>query len=284
MNKVLNFIIILYLISISFAPVAYAQDFEAGWSLGGANYSGDLTENAAASLRQTRAAGGILVRYSLHPFFGVRLQFHLLQLTASDAISKQDWKIKRNLSFHSTVQDFDFLFDIKPFGGYQMLGRWSPIVSAGFSIFHFDPMRNFEGNDIRLVELGTEGQGLPGRPPIYRLSSTALSFGGSLHYQINSKWSTFIEAMWRSTSTDFLDDVSGKYADYDLLLNNRGRIAAEIGNGIKAPAGAQRGNIHDNDWFQTFLLGFQYKLFDLGYQDKRQKKSSRGKLKNPTIR
>ncbi len=274
MNKTLNIIIIsIHLVLLATTGIK-AQEFEAGFLLGGANYSGDLTENASASIRQTRPAAGVLIRYSLNPYLGVRAQFLGLRLEASDALSEQEWKIRRNLSFYTNVQDFDFLFDLNPLAFFIAPGRWTPLLTGGFSIFRFDPMRNFEGQEVRLVSLGSEGQGLPGRPPFYRLHSTALSFGGSINYQIHANWSVFAEVIWRSARTDYLDDVSGKYADYDLLLSNRGRTAAEIGNGIKAPAGSQRGNARDNDWFQTLMLGIHYKLFDIGSSDSHRKRKS----------
>jgi hypothetical protein len=61
----------------------------------------------------------------------------------------------------------------------------------------------------------------------------------------------------RITNTDYLDDVSDKYVDKDLLLRNRGQIAIDMAykgnqlyNGPSYPqAGTPRGNPKNKDMY-----------------------------------
>ncbi len=72
----------------------------------------------------------------------------------------------------------------------------------------------------------------------------------------------------RKLFTDYLDDVSGTYADSAYLSNNRSLSSSklafrgnEILNGENYPAeGAQRGNPKSKDWYYTGVIRFSYYL------------------------
>ena len=73
------------------------------------------------------------------------------------------------------------------------------------------------------------------------------------------------------TFTDYLDDVSGAYASYRDLAQNRGTLAANIAD--RAPEisggdpiernGAMRGNPKQNDWYFVGNLTISYHFYDL---------------------
>lgn len=48
-----------------------------------------------------------------------------------------------------------------------------------------------------------------------------------------------VEFLWRQTNTDYLDDASTNYVDYDELKAQNGLLAAELGNKIKATGGVR---------------------------------------------
>jgi hypothetical protein len=94
-----------------------------------------------------------------------------------------------------------------------------------------------------------------------------------------------IEIGPRITFTDYLDDVSGDYPDFELLSQFKGPTAVAIsyradelpgGTPIGELKSGSRGNARDNDWyfFNSFTVG--YKLNVKEYY-KRKKSFSQGR-------
>lgn len=107
-------------------------------------------------------------------------------------------------------------------------------LALGVSYFKFNPKANYNNQWVELKPLGTEGQGMPGYPEPYNLNSRALTFGFGNRFFLSSNISLTLEFLWRQTKTDYLDDASTNYVDYEALKQNNGLLAAELGNKIKA--------------------------------------------------
>jgi hypothetical protein len=152
--------------------------------------------------------------------------------------------------------------------------NFSPYLYGAISIFRFNPWTKDEnGSKVFLKPLGTEGQGLsqyPDRKP-YDLVQPALAFGGGLKFALDENLNVGIEFSQRKTFTDYLDDVSTSYADYDLLYNARGTQAVslayrgdEVPGGSPYPhAGEQRGTPSEMDWFYFIGITVEMKLSKL---------------------
>ncbi|MBK9377001.1 MAG: hypothetical protein IPM86_01415 [Saprospiraceae bacterium] len=93
----MRFFVFLFLQSLVF--FAAAQSIDVGISLGGSNYSGDLTPNAIAAIKQTGLAGGIHLRYDFSNAIAFKLQYMRLSVKGDDSYGKQDWYRLRNASF-----------------------------------------------------------------------------------------------------------------------------------------------------------------------------------------
>ena len=89
-----------------------------------------------------------------------------------------------------------------------------------------------------------------------------MPFGGGLKWKISESVNLNAELNWRLTFTDYLDDVSGKYPDLDLLRAQRGDIAAQLSNRSALPRaeGTQRGNSSVGDYYFTFHIGLAYSI------------------------
>lgn len=248
--------------------------------LGAGFYSGDLTENASQALKNIRFAGGLGIGLPMNRGMNLRMQYGYLMVAAKDIESTTLWQQNRGLSFDSKIHDVDLMLILSPIQWWIPGVKWDVQMMGGMAYFWFNPRTVFEGKQINLSELHTEGQGTPGNPAPYRLHASAIIIGMGTSYQINARFSAGIEMLWRKTQTDYLDDLSGKYIDYDVLLQRKGRVAAEIGNKNRAPGGSQRGNSKDSDWFQSIYVNLRYR-FAIGAEHLETKSKHQKKLRCP---
>jgi hypothetical protein len=114
---------------------------------------------------------------------------------------------------------------------------WKKAVQFFYLTFHLEfvaldliQRTNFRGNEVRLQPLGTEGQGMPGFDSKYNLMSAGLSLGGGAKIKISETINIGFESSLRRTLTDYLDDLSGNYVNYDDLSAGNGVLAASLGN------------------------------------------------------
>ena len=90
------------------------------------------------------------------------------------------------------------------------------------------------GQEIELRPLYTEGQGLIAGTQTYSLyqMSQPISLGIKC-YTANRKFSFGVEACYRFTSTDYLDDVSYQYVDpsiFSALSSDKQTLAIQLNN------------------------------------------------------
>lgn len=253
-----------------FANCASAQNElsyvgELGLSIGGAQYFGDL--NTRGALNTLKPAVGIYYRKYMNDYVGVRVHGRYMQLGYSDVYNKNEFQNRRNLSFNTNLfelslqGDFNF-FRFEPGSLYE---RFSPYLTGGASIFYYNPYTYLGGVKYFLQPMRTEGQGTalyPDRKP-YSLVSYAWLIGGGFKYNISKKVNVGLEALYRFTQTDYLDDVSTTYAGpaaFPALPNGQPTVAAQLQDrsGVKGTPigvmGRQRGNSRDKDQFLTIEL------------------------------
>ena len=70
---------------------------------------------------------------------------------------------------------------------------------------------------VKLQPLHTEGQGQPGYQKPYSLVTLAIPVGIGARYMLNESFNVGVEIGYRMTFSDYLDDVSGTYANPDAL-------------------------------------------------------------------
>lgn len=239
----------------------YGQSFSLGFNLGGSNYDGDMTYSKTAVIQQTNLSFGLHVQYELDPFFNLRLGMEKLKVSANDNFGIQDWQLRRDLNFTCEIYSFDLsgMLNLKNLL-IPKFKSFNFYVLGGYTGFYYNPVTNFQGNTVELRPLGTEGQGMKGYKEKYSTWAGAINFGFNFEYLLNSQWSIESQLLLRKTNTDYIDDLSTNYVDYEVLSQQNGTLAAQIGNKIKAPQGSQRGNPIDNDWYQSLSIGIHYKF------------------------
>lgn len=264
-----------------------AQYFEAGLFLGGSNYMGDLANNSnSLYIQETNLAGGAFVRYNVNDYVTARFGFNYARLSGDD-VNADDLAInQRNLSFYSNVYEFGLTgeFNILGYQPYNYYRRFSPYLFAGVALFKFNPKTEFQGENVELQPLGTEGQGLDGRPDQYGLVQFAIPLGFGLKFALTENINVGLEIGARKTFTDYIDDVSTTYMDLETLQARNGELAAALSNReaefLNTPVdvipGEARGDEAGSDWYFIFGLTVSYNFFDNGLVGSRGT-SGRGK-------
>jgi len=216
----------------------HAQDKEIGIFLGTTEYQGDLTKKQV-TLKNTQPGFGILGRYYFGPRIDIQGNLNYGMIKGSDvdyAATDKDRKV-RNLSFKSNILELGahIEFNILPFISNSKRYRFAPYVFAGLAGYHFNPKAEYKGTTYALRPLGTEGQNIPGATNKYSLWQLAIPYGIGIKYSLGNFWNIGIEFGQRKLFTDYLDDVSQKYANPQDIAAHAPSGMAEI-----APALADR--------------------------------------------
>lgn len=243
-----------------------AQRLHVGLFGGVSAYNGDLTESVFPK-KVSNGVIGITANYELTDQVIIRSGLSYTVLAGADRYNKDAQLRQRNLSFETSLTELSLI------GEYYLRNLYtyklSPYVFAGVAAFHYNPYTyDASGQRIFLKPLGTEGQGIAGYPAPYKLTQFALPLGGGIKYAINYNWRIGLELGFRKLFTDYLDDVSGNYADEAELLAGNGQQAVEFsyraddagGSFFYPDKGAQRGSPKYKDIYYFGGLHLTYRL------------------------
>lgn len=237
-----------------------AQRWQAGVSMAGANYQGDLRKGIFGPEGWRYAFGASLHR-RLGTSFQLDAAFFYGHLGGNDTHGQSP---ERNLSFHTRLFELSLLGRLNLLNGRD--ARLVPYLTAGLAGFHIDPFA-FDDSGARrqLFPLTTEGQGLVKTSDSRIQSNLNLSipFGAGFSFRLGRRASLDLEALFRKTFTDYLDDVSGSYPDRKALLDAKGPKAVEMsfrGKGEYPAAGSQRGDPNQKDWYHSIQLRLRLSL------------------------
>jgi opacity protein-like surface antigen len=236
------------------------ERFTASLSLGLANYGGDLQEKGV-TFNQSKFAIGVGLSYAILPQLKVRGEYMYSNLAADDKENDKATLKARNLNFRSRLYEasvalqYDF-FDIEKY-------RITPYVFAGIAYFKASPYTYAAETKVYLNGLSTEGQGLPEYPEKeqYSTKHIAIPFGIGVSYKLTNVLSMSLEGGVRKTFTDYIDDVSGTYADH-AILNAHNPLSADISfrndeinpDAVYPAAGTVRGNSTNKDYYYFGLV------------------------------
>ncbi|HLX93667.1 MAG TPA: DUF6089 family protein [Puia sp.] len=250
--------------------------FQVGIMGGGSGYAGDLTNNNL-SLKTIYGGGGVQVRYIFGDYVAVRGGINLTKVGAKDKESGDSAIIGRNLSFETNI------LEVYGVGELNLLSpelfSIYPYLFGGLGFFHFNPYAyDNSGKKVYLRPLSTEGEGLPGTgKKMYSLNQICIPFGAGFKWNLNEDFTIGFEIGVRKIFTDYLDDVSTRYTNYNELLKYRGVEAVEMsyrGTG-PYPSGRIRGDSKKKDVYYTFGVSV---LYSIGNEEAKGKYGMPGKL------
>lgn len=246
--------LLVALILLIFGTSSFAQ-FRLGLFGGAANYQGDLSDRAYQS---TKGAFGLTAGYDLNGRINLRAGLTFAKVAGADSLTNQSDLRARNLSFQSQITEFSLIGEFNTFD--LEVKRWSPYVFMGLAVYHFNPYTlDQSGYKVYLQPLRTEGEGLPGygsKP--YALTQLAIPFGLGVKYNISDNVRIGAEFGLRKLFTDYLDDVSGNYADARDLATYAGPQSVDLsyrgdelpgGNPAYPEKGLTRGNPNSKDYY-----------------------------------
>jgi Domain of unknown function (DUF6089) len=224
---------IIFLLFLGSVYKVQAQ-VEIGIFAGIANYNGDLVDKL---FEAPKGAVEFSLGYQISSHFAIRGELAFAKVAGADSLSEHAHLRQRNLSFQSPIDEASLQLEYAVFDLDQK--RWTPYIFGGFGLFVFNPYTfDKQHNKYFLQKLSTEGEGILNYPRPYSRLQIAIPFGGGVKYLLNDNLLLGLEIGLRKTSTDYLDDVSGNYADQTDLLRVRGPKAVELAyRGGEVPGG-----------------------------------------------
>lgn len=237
MKKILLLFAFLFFVSVAFSQ--YKWDF--GINLGAANYLGEIGGKEKTrrdfildlKLSQTRSAMGGFARYKLNPDIFIRGSLGWYRISGGDNFSTNPGRRGRNLSFRNDIYEASItgqyiFYDIADLGRtYRYRNDFKAYIFTGFAGFYHNPKAKYGGSWVALQPLHTEGQGVvSGAPKPYGKFLIAIPAGAGFYFTVSKIYRVGWEFNWRTTFTDYLDDVSSNYVDPKDLESDLSRELA----------------------------------------------------------
>jgi opacity protein-like surface antigen len=248
-------ILVIFLLSSNY--FSSAQTWEFGGFLGGAGYMGDI--NPVKAYKLTDPAFGVQIKRNFDSYWSAKLNFMQGNVRASDAESSNSFQIERNLDFYSPISELSMQIEFNLFRymagadfGYATR-KFSPYLFTGIASFSYNPLTKFNGEDVPLRLVQTENIA-------YKKSAISVPYGAGVKYNISGKWTLLAEIGYRTAFTDYLDDISGRYVDFNVVTPASqltqalaDRSIAQIGT-----PGTQRGDFRPRDTYMFAGVGLTY--------------------------
>ncbi len=244
------------------------QEGEFGITGGVAHYFGDLNNRAAVN--RPKIAVGAFFRKQFGNYTSLRITGHFAQLGYSDKYSQSEYQRRRNLSFNTNIfeiavrGDFNFFKFIPSDPAHA----FTPYATIGIGVFSYDPYAFYNGQKIYLRPLHTEGETFYQGRKEYGTMALCFPIGFGIKYAVTNKINVSVEAAYRFTTTDYIDDVSTTYIGIDKFPSpNGGKSVAAImqdrsfETGIPIGIeGRQRGFSKQKDAYAMLEVGISFNI------------------------
>ena len=257
MKNFLALFLSLFFIASSFAqPSNFLSRSELGLTLGQMYYIGDL--NPFSPFKNSQWAGGLMYRYNIHSRMAMRISYLQGRVEANDNQSNNALLVNRNLNFNSDIKELSagVEFYYAPFVFGQKRSReaiqGTAYLLAQLGMFYMNPKTEYQGDNIELRPLGTEGQGSSlNKKGTYSNYQLCVPLGVGAKIQWGKNVTVNLDLTIRKTFTDYLDDVgSSTYVNPALLEESNGSLAAVLSNRtLDGSIQGYRGNPSTKDWY-----------------------------------
>lgn len=273
--------------------------------LGGAD---DIGSNGLSGIRDfdfgaVRPAITVGYRYMLFENLGLTGNLAIGYVSGDDQLTDEPFRNNRNIHFRSPIIELSATGELYVFRLYRDGQRYrritrvranrgygiSAYIFAGIAGFYFNPQAYFDADNYNgtipqsqlpangwynLRPLRTEGQGFFPTRSYYNQFSIAIPLGIGGIYHINRDISIGIQYGFRTTFTDYIDDVSTTYVDpaiFHEIFEDASRIALaehfanptnnSLSKSSTAP-GQQRGSPFNNDAYMFGFITLYYRISD----------------------
>ena len=245
------------------------------------------------NIQATNFAANFSYQYYLKNKLALRLSLSYAKVSGDDSYSGDFFRRNRALNFNtnlaegSGIIEFTLIpekvgnkYNLKNKYGKKIGGRnqkFGVYVFAGIGGFYYQPygtnkflnsdtVNVGDGQKYKLRELHTEGQGLEGGPEMFSEEVTGekystysnfaicIPFGFGIKKAFHSTAGIKLEASYRFTNTDYLDDASTFYYDRNKLRDEMTTFAgADLADRAYLMSGTQTGAQYDYIGYATEL-------------------------------
>lgn len=285
--------VFMLVLAISMAGNAGAQSIDLYFGGGTASFLGDLggkptlgtNDPQDLDLETTRFGITAGARINFGKYIALRTDIWYARLAGDDKYTSNLQRRDRNLSFFTNIWEGDVLAELNLFRVNQ--GRGIIYFFGGVGYFYFNPKTKMNGQTYELQKYGTEGQyGMPGKSP-YALSSICFPNGLGYKWAVGKGQYFALELNMRKTRTDYIDDVSTRFADPNVLIASKGQVSADLADRSNGdvPFLSSPGSIRGHDWNNDsyFFINLTYNItlgVDRGISEFKVKKPRKGGINN----
>ncbi|MBC8046465.1 MAG: outer membrane beta-barrel protein [Fimbriimonadaceae bacterium] len=251
----------------------FGQEHEIGiW--GGITHSTGDINSSLKSFQFFGGGGGFFYKYNFNPRLGWYIGGSAGKTEGYDYISDNVFQQTRNLDYKTNIIEASTRIDFNFFSFDRTKPKewFTPYVFIGVNAFYFNPQGLNDAVWVDLQPLGTEGQNvLPDKEPYKRLQ-LGIPLGGGVKFALNENWALGVEGNWHKLFTDYLDDVSTRYADPAILSQGpNGDLAVAMADKSTisqdipqlGESGRQRGETKYNDAYFYGGVVISYTIVNL---------------------
>jgi hypothetical protein len=260
----LRITLLLLLIATSFT--GFTQDglqnkqtgfYSLSLGAGTANYFGDLVNPGDFGQPGLSISAGL--EYQWKPRWSFRTNLNYFRISGDDRLADDD-REERNLHFFSNNWELDitghYNFIKVPEDGYAKRKYVNIYAFAGAGLMFMNPKATRQdGTTVKLQPLETEGTK-------YSKMQFVVPFGVGSKIKIDPRFNILIEAGYRLTFSDYLDDVSSReYPDPATLKSDLSREMSDRRRekDMDYPLNlGKRGNDSEHDGYILLNLSLQY--------------------------
>ncbi|HSJ66824.1 MAG TPA: DUF6089 family protein [Anditalea sp.] len=223
-----------------------AQQYEVGFGLGGATYTGDMIRHVDPT--QIGIQGTLFGRRNFDNVWSVRGGLAFARLNGADYKKPIDaMAVQRDAYFRGSafeahaMVEYYFLDYLAP----ESIIRFSPFAMFGFGYTVFS---------------GT-GNGGPQPEGSYSLGTPVIPFGMGVKYKLKDRLFMTVEAGIRATFTDYIDKIEDHsvYLDRIVSSNPNNPAASNVVN----PASLNHGFRDDKDWYYFLGVTLSYSFYQV---------------------
>ncbi len=224
------------------------------------SYRGELKHNKSIQNEFSNYSLGLEAR--LFSKVAARAEIGWYSIRGNDDFAPDSsYARQRNLRFTSKNWEANLVgvFYLKKYGG-DYFRRWAtdPYLIGGLGVTYFNPQTIVGGQTFFLADLETEGKD-------YSQFAMIFPVGAGLKFKLSPFMNFNMEASYRFTLTDYLDDVSTTYPltypnlTVELVSNRKDEIPVvnQEAYDLLEPGGP-RGNPDDFDRYLFLTFKFEY--------------------------
>ena len=177
------------------------QLHEAGLSLGGTNYVGDIGRNTY--IYPNKPAGAIFYKYNWNPRIALRATYSYLPISGDDLDADTAFRKNREHKFSNTINEIAVGFEYN-FYEYDLSSEnktWTPYLLLELVGFNYTNVKSYPA---------------PGQIEYGNKTSYAIPFGIGYKSKLYGTLAFAIEAKFRYTFEDDLDFVSNKMPNVNI--------------------------------------------------------------------